>query len=46
MKELAQNRNDVVGSLLRPAKLKQAWSRFDGGAVAKRAETRPLSVRI
>ena len=31
MKELARIRNDVVGSLLRPAELKQARQRFDEG---------------
>jgi 5-methyltetrahydropteroyltriglutamate--homocysteine methyltransferase len=31
MKELGQIRNDVVGSLLRPAKLKQARDRYDEG---------------
>ena len=31
MKELAKIRNDVVGSLLRPAKLKDARNHFDEG---------------
>jgi len=31
MKELAKIRNDVVGSLLRPAELKQARQRYDEG---------------
>ncbi|HSQ14345.1 MAG TPA: hypothetical protein VLM90_15045, partial [Candidatus Deferrimicrobium sp.] len=31
MKELAKIRNDVVGSLLRPAKLKDARNRYDDG---------------
>ncbi|MGH7926691.1 MAG: cobalamin-independent methionine synthase II family protein, partial [Candidatus Binatia bacterium] len=34
MKELANIRNDVVGSLLRPAKLKAARSRFDDGKIS------------
>ena len=34
MKELANIRNDVVGSLLRPAKLKAARSRFDEGKIS------------
>ena len=34
MKELANIRNDVVGSLLRPAKLKEARSRFDDGKIS------------
>lgn len=34
MKELANIRNDVVGSLLRPAKLKEARNRFDGGKIS------------
>src|SRR4051812_2414468 len=33
MKELAKIRNDVVGSLLRPASLKQARVRFDEGTI-------------
>ncbi len=31
MKELAKIRNDVVGSLLRPAKLKDARNQYDDG---------------
>lgn len=34
MKELANIRNDVVGSLLRPAKLKEARNRFDEGKIS------------
>ena len=34
MKELANIRNDVVGSLLRPAKLKAARNRFDEGKIS------------
>jgi 5-methyltetrahydropteroyltriglutamate--homocysteine methyltransferase len=34
LKELANIRNDVVGSLLRPAKLKAARSRFDEGKIS------------
>jgi 5-methyltetrahydropteroyltriglutamate--homocysteine methyltransferase len=34
MKDLANIRNDVVGSLLRPAKLKEARSRFDDGSIS------------
>ena len=34
MKELAQIRNDVVGSLLRPAKLKEARRQFDQGQLS------------
>jgi 5-methyltetrahydropteroyltriglutamate--homocysteine methyltransferase len=34
MKDLAQIRNDVVGSLLRPASLKEARSRFDQGKIS------------
>ena len=34
MKELANIRNDVVGSLLRPAKLKEARTRFDEGKIS------------
>ena len=33
MKELAKIRNDVVGSLLRPAQLKDARTRYDEGAL-------------
>ncbi len=36
MKDLAQIRNDVVGSLLRPARLKEARSRFDEGKISER----------
>lgn len=35
MKELAKIRNDVVGSLLRPAELKQARQRFDEGQLGR-----------
>jgi 5-methyltetrahydropteroyltriglutamate--homocysteine methyltransferase len=35
MKELAIIRNDVVGSLLRPAELKQARQRFDEGQLGR-----------
>jgi methionine synthase II (cobalamin-independent) len=35
MKELAKIRNDVVGSLLRPAELKQARQRFDDGQLSR-----------
>ena len=35
MKELAKIRNDVVGSLLRPAQLKQARQRFDEGQLGR-----------
>ena len=35
MKELAKIRNDVVGSLLRPAELKQARQRFDEGQLSR-----------
>jgi len=34
LKELANIRNDVVGSLLRPAKLKEARNRFDEGKIS------------
>ena len=34
MKELAKIRNDVVGSLLRPAPLKQARARYDDGKIS------------
>ena len=34
MKELAKIRNDVVGSLLRPAALKQARARYDEGKIS------------
>lgn len=34
MKELAKIRNDVVGSLLRPAELKQARQRYDDGKLS------------
>jgi len=34
MKELATIRNDVVGSLLRPASLKEARTRFDDGRIS------------
>jgi len=34
LKELANIRNDVVGSLLRPAKLKAARNRFDEGKIS------------
>ena len=34
MKELAKIRNDVVGSLLRPAPLKQARGRYDEGKIS------------
>ena len=34
MKELAKIRNDVVGSLLRPAALKQARVRYDEGKIS------------
>ncbi|MDH3445051.1 MAG: 5-methyltetrahydropteroyltriglutamate--homocysteine methyltransferase, partial [Deltaproteobacteria bacterium] len=34
MKELAKIRNDVVGSLLRPAKLKEARNLFDEGKIS------------
>lgn len=33
MKELAKIRNDVVGSLLRPPELKEAWLRYDEGKI-------------
>ena len=35
MKDLAKIRNDVVGSLLRPAELKQARQRFDDGQLSR-----------
>lgn len=35
MKDLAQIRNDVVGSLLRPAELKQARQRYDEGKLSR-----------
>ena len=35
MKELAKIRNDVVGSLLRPAKLKEARRQFDEGKISQ-----------
>jgi 5-methyltetrahydropteroyltriglutamate--homocysteine methyltransferase len=35
MKDLAKMRNDVVGSLLRPAALKQARQRFDDGQLSR-----------
>jgi len=35
MKELAKIRNDVVGSLLRPAELKQARQRYDEGNLSR-----------
>ena len=35
MKDLAQIRNDVVGSLLRPAQLKEAHSGFDQGKISQ-----------
>ena len=35
MKDLAKIRNDVVGSLLRPAELKQARQRFDEGQLSR-----------
>ena len=35
MKDLAKIRNDVVGSLLRPAALKQARQRFDDGQLSR-----------
>ena len=35
MKDLAKIRNDVVGSLLRPAELKQARHRFDDGQLSR-----------
>jgi 5-methyltetrahydropteroyltriglutamate--homocysteine methyltransferase len=35
MKELTKIRNDVVGSLLRPAELKQARQRFDEGQLGR-----------
>ena len=34
MKELAKIRNDVVGSLLRPAALKEARRRYDAGQIS------------
>ena len=34
MKELATVRNDVVGSLLRPAQLKAARSQYDEGGLS------------
>ena len=35
MKDLAEIRNDVVGSLLRPAELKQARQRYDEGKLSR-----------
>src|SRR5262249_61130562 len=35
MKDLAEIRNDVVGSLLRPAELKQARQRYDEGQLSR-----------
>jgi 5-methyltetrahydropteroyltriglutamate--homocysteine methyltransferase len=35
MKDLARVRNDVVGSLLRPARLKEARTRFDEGRISQ-----------
>jgi methionine synthase II (cobalamin-independent) len=35
MKELANIRNDVVGSLLRPAKLKEARVSYDEGGLSQ-----------
>ena len=35
MKDLAKIRSDVVGSLLRPAELKQARQRFDDGQLSR-----------
>src|SRR5215510_4706138 len=35
MKDLAEIRNDVVGSLLRPAELKQARQRYDEGKLGR-----------
>ena len=34
MKDLAHIRNDVVGSMLRPAQLKEARSRYDDGKIS------------
>ena len=48
MKELANIRNDVVGSLLRPAKLKEARVRYDEGrlsATELRADRRSMHPR-
>ena len=44
MKDLAKIRNDVVGSLLRPAELKQARQRFDDGRLS-REELRQIEDR-
>jgi 5-methyltetrahydropteroyltriglutamate--homocysteine methyltransferase len=44
MKELATIRNDVVGSLLRPAELKAAWVSFDEGRL-NREELRQVEDR-
>ena len=44
MKDLAKIRNDVVGSLLRPAELKQARQRFDDGQLS-REELRQIEDR-
>jgi 5-methyltetrahydropteroyltriglutamate--homocysteine methyltransferase len=37
MKDLAKIRNDVIGSLLRPARLKEARVRFDDGKITREA---------
>ena len=39
MKDLAEIRNDVVGSLLRPAELKQARQRYDEGKLSREEST-------